>query len=97
MKTKTYTLDDCIPGTSWACRFRITTFLNEEGEPVRANNLQLGQAHPGRPGVYESLGIIRVRDLDSRRVRLHDTRSGNEYTVGESDIWDIDEVEWQDA
>ncbi len=89
-------LENCNPGESWACRFRTTTFLDPDGTPVRANNLQLGESHPGTPGVYESLGVIKTRDLENGRVRLVDTVTTQEFVVDREDIWDIDTVEWVD-
>ena len=44
-------LENCKPGESWGCRFKTTTFLDTDGTPVRAKDLQLGQSHPGKPGV----------------------------------------------
>lgn len=87
-------LENCTPGTSWACKFRTTTFLDTNGLPIRANDLQLGQSHPGTPGVYTSIGLIKTRDLANGRVRLVDTKSDFEFVVDREDIWDIDTVEW---
>ena len=30
-------IEDIPSGESWACRFRTTTFVDAEGEPVSAN------------------------------------------------------------
>jgi hypothetical protein len=86
---------DCEPGISYACRFRTTTFLDTKGTPVQAQLTQ-GEAHPGAPGVYESVGIIRTRDLANCRVLLVDTVSEHTFVVSTQDIWDIDVIEWVD-
>jgi|TARA_B110000285_G_scaffold2797_1_gene2925 hypothetical protein len=86
-------IEDIPSGESWACRFRTTTFVDAEGEPVSAN-LQLGQAHPGKPEVYEGIGVIQVRDVANSRVQLQDTRSLRQFTVAFDDCWDFDTIEW---
>ena len=90
------TIEDIPTGTSWACRFRTQTFVDAQGSPVTAKNLQLGQAHPGEPGIYESIGIIQVRDLEARCVQLQCVNSLEQYTVSFDDCWDIDTIEWQE-
>lgn len=87
-------IKDIPVGESWGCRFRTTTFLNDQGEPVTSNNLQLGQSHPGLPGVYEGIGIIQVRDIENQRVQLQDVASLEQFTVEFNDCWDIDTIEW---
>lgn len=88
-------IEDIAAGESWACRFRVTTFLDHAGQPVQSSNLQLGQAHPGVPGSYSSIGIIQVRDLHNRRVQLQDTLTLQQFTVSFDDTWDLDTIEWQ--
>ena len=87
---------DIPAGESWACRFKTTTFLDTNGKPVAARNLALGQAHPGKPGVYTSIGVIQVRDLDNERVQLQCVDSLQQFTVDFADCWDIDTIEWQE-
>lgn len=88
-----YTIQDICPGTSWACKFRTTTFLDSTGTPVLAQ-LQVGQAHPGTPGTYTSTGVIKTRDLDNNLLRVVDVATGFEFTVSTTDCWDIDTVEY---
>jgi hypothetical protein len=88
-------IQDIPAGESWACRFRTTTFVDSDGEPIEAN-LQLGQAHPGTPQVYESIGVIQVRDTDNQRVQLQDTKTLRQFTVSFDDCWDVDTVEWSE-
>lgn len=85
---------DIPAGESWACRFRTTTFLDSTGKPVQARNLQPGQSHPGEPGVYESIGVIQVRDLDNNRVQLQCVETLQQFTVSFDDVWDCDTIEW---
>lgn len=87
-------IKDIPAGESWACRFKTTTFLDSNGAPVEANSLQLGQAHPGVPGVYEGIGVIQVRDLENNRVQLQDVESLKQFTVAFEDCWDVDTIEW---
>lgn len=85
---------DIPAGESWACRFKATTFVDDQGLPIEAQNLQLGQAHPGRPGIYEGIGVIQVRDFDNERVQLQDVETLRTFTVGFDDVWDCDTIEW---
>jgi hypothetical protein len=48
------------------------------------------------PGIYESLGVLMQRDMDQRLVKLQDEKSGKEFVCSFDDIWDVDEVEWED-
>ena len=89
-------IEDIPAGESWACRFKTTTFLDASGKPVAVRNLQVGQAHPGTPGEYTSVGIIQVRDLDNRRVQLQCVETFEQFTVDFDDCWDVDIVEWQE-
>lgn len=87
-------IKDIPAGESWACRFRTTTFLDSNGKPVEAVNLALGQAHPGTPGVYESVGVIQVRDIENSRVQLQCVDTLKQFTVAFEDCWDVDTIEW---
>lgn len=87
---------DIPAGESWACRFKVTTFLDAEGLPTVARNLAIGQSHPGTPGVYEGIGVIQVRDLDNERVQVQDVETLQQFTVSFDDVWDVDTIEWQE-
>ena len=86
-------LEDIKPGESWACKFKVVTFLDTDGSVID-KNVGVGEKHPGVPGIYESLGIIQVRDLDSNLVKLLDTKTNKEFCVNWEDCWDIDTIEW---
>jgi len=89
------TIDDLPAGTSWATRFKTTTFL-QDGVPVTAHNLSIGERHPGTPGEYEGLGVIHVRDSERQLLQVWDTRSQQTFTVRYADCWEWDEVEWNE-
>lgn len=85
---------DLEPGTSWACRFRTVDWLDAQGVPTRAHP-SVGQAHPGVPGEYSSIGIIRTRDVDSRLLELEDTQPPHRtYVVSWDNCWAVDTIEW---
>ena len=91
----TMKIEDIPAGESWACRFKVTTFVDKKsGLAVEDKNVQPGQAHKGIPGEYESIGIIEVRDNTSRIVQLIDTVTNITFKVGYDFCWDIDKVEW---
>lgn len=89
------TFDDITPGNSYACKFRTTTLCNDEGAPVDTRNIQLGQRVQGKPMTYEGIGIIRVRDTESRMLRVVDSQHHIEFVVPETDTWDYDTVHYK--
>ena len=36
------------------------------------------------------------RDMDKRLVQLKDEKTGKEFVVGFDDIWDVDDVIWEE-
>jgi hypothetical protein len=88
------TLDELPAGTSWATKFRTTTFLRD-GEPITAN-LAVGERHPGTPGVYEGVGVIVKRDSKTKMLEVIDTASQQRFTVSYDNCWDWDEVLWNE-
>lgn len=87
-------IKDIPAGESWACKFKVVTFLDESGTPVEARNLQLGQAHPGQPGVYEGTGVIQVRDCERELVELWDPQLQRKFIVAWDSCSDPEPVEW---
>ena len=83
-------IQEIEPGGSYACKFRVTTMLDAQGNPAQLN---VGDAAEG-PGEYTGLGVIRTRDLDTQLVVLVDVATERTYTVSFDSIWDIDTVEW---
>ena len=85
---------DLEPGTSYACRFTVTAFLDDQGLPVNKLSLKIGEAHPGTPGTYESIGVVKTRDLDRELVELIDIKTNTTHVVAFANTWDYDLVEW---
>ena len=86
-------IEDVKPGQSYACKFRVETMLDDMGRP--APNLS-DQPLKGK-GLYEGLGVLVSRDMNTRLVELEDEKSKKKFVVSFDDIWDIDTVEWVDA
>lgn len=85
-------IKDITPGNSYACKFKVETMLDTLGRP--APNLS-DQPLKGK-GMYESIGVLMQRDTEQELVKLKDEKSGKEFVVPFSDIWDVDTVEWVD-
>jgi len=85
-------IEDVVPGNSYACKFKVKTMLDNLGRP--APNLS-DQPLRGE-GMYESVGVLSARDMNTRLVRLVDEKTEKEFVVSFDDIWDIDVVEWTD-
>lgn len=83
------TINEIKVGQSYACKFRCETMLDDQNLPVTSDTKNLKG-----PGVYESLGVIKTRDVDNRLVELVDNVTKRQFTIPFNDIWDIDEVEW---
>ena len=86
-----YKIEDIQPGKSYGCKFKVTTMLDTFGRPPGLSDTPLAG-----PGLYESFGIIQVRDLESKLVELYDEKSRKTFRCSFSDIWDIDDVEYVD-
>ena len=85
-------IEDITPGKSYAAKFKVQTMLDDLGRP--APNLS-DQPLKG-VGEYQSLGILMARDMDKRLVELKDEKTGKEFVVGFDDIWDVDDVVWEE-
>lgn len=93
-----HTLETIESGKSWACKFRVQTFIDEEGKPKDTSNLAPGQAVEGaNPGFYEGVGVIQTRDAENKLVELYDQEQDRTWIVNWNDCWDIDSVDWVDA
>ncbi len=88
-------MQDITAGESWGCRFRVRTFVNEQGIPVDTRFIPPGSKVPGNPGDYEGVGSISKRDINNRLVEIVDHKIPNRtWTVKWDDCWDIDRVEY---
>jgi len=83
---------DIEVGGSYACKFRATVMLDDLGRPAP----NLSDRPLAGPGVYESLGVIKVRDTEQELVELEDTKTQRTFVVKWEDCWDVDTVEWQE-
>jgi hypothetical protein len=91
-----YTIEDCVPGETWACKFTTQTFVDHNGRPIRVTNLQPGQAHPGQLGEYTSIGVIRKRDTVNHLVEVVDVSTELDFVVPFSATSDVDRAEFVD-
>jgi hypothetical protein len=88
-------VQDIVAGESWGCRFRVTTFIDEQGKPVNTRNTPLGGKIKGAPGEYASWGVIKTRDTENRLLVVEDQQlKGREWTVAWDNVWDVDRVEY---
>ena len=85
-------IEDIVPGKSYEAKFKVQTMLDVLGRP--APNLS-DQPLKG-VGEYQSLGILMARDMEKRLVELKDEKTGKEFVVGFDDIWDVDDVVWEE-
>lgn len=84
-------IEDITPGKSYACKFRVETMLDTFGRIPGLSDTPLAGE-----GNYEGLGVLIQRDTEKRLVKLKDEKSSKEFVVSFDDIWDVDEVEWQE-
>ena len=84
------TPDDITSGEMWACQYRTTRMLLEDGTPAR--NLAIGQTARG-PGLYTSTGVIVTRDRRNQRLEVVDLYDTTRHVVNYSDVWAIDRAE----
>ncbi len=82
---------DIEVGKSYACKFKVETMLDTFGRPPGLSDTPLAG-----PGMYEGVGVIQVRDTASERVQLKDEKTGKEFVVPFSQIWDVDTAEFSD-
>jgi len=87
------TLNDITINESWACKFKATCWVDKNNKPVKSKP-NVGEPHKGKPGIYESIGIIKVRDVENKKVQLIDVETKQEFIVSWDSCWDIDTVEW---
>ena len=76
-------------GKSYACKFKVEHILDEFGRIPGLSDVPLQGS-----GWYEGTGILQVRDSLGKRVQLKDEKSGKEFVVPFSQIWDIDVAEY---
>jgi|TARA_B100001094_G_C18053207_1_gene731126 hypothetical protein len=83
--------EDIEPGKSYACKFKAEMMLDDFGRPPGLSDTPLAG-----PGMYESFGLIKVRDSETKLFRIEDLKGeakGKIYTVPWDQCWDIDVAE----
>ena len=90
-----FTIENIEVGKSYAAKFKLKNMPMDEygrlGGPYSLADLPVVKT-----GTYEGLGVLIQRDSKQKLVKLKDEKSGKEFVVPFSDIWDVDEVEWKD-
>ena len=84
-------IEDITPGKSYACKFRVETMVDTFGRIPALSDTPLAGLK-----LYEGLGILVQRDSEKRLVKLQDEKSKKEFVISFDDIWDVDEVEWEE-
>tara|TARA_B100001057_G_scaffold456469_1_gene503893 strand:+ start:280 stop:552 length:273 start_codon:yes stop_codon:yes gene_type:complete len=84
-------IEDITPGKSYACKFRVETMVDTFGRIPGLSDTPLAGLK-----LYEGLGILIQRDSEKRLVKLQDEKSKKEFVISFDDIWDVDEVEWEE-
>jgi len=82
-------IQDIEVGKSYACKFRVKTMLDTYGRVPGLSDTPLKGV-----GLYESIGVIEIRDTEKEMVQVVDEKSSKKFVVPYADIWDIDEAEF---
>ena len=61
--------EDIQPGKSYACKFKVEMMLDTYGRPPGLSDTPLAG-----PGMYESFGLIKIRDLNTKLFRIEDLK-----------------------
>lgn len=87
-------IEDMVMGEPYACHFKATVMLDENGLP--AQGATLGSVFPG-PGFYEGFGIIKTRDMEGKKLRVMDLELKRDFVVDFDSVWGVDTVEVADG
>lgn len=83
-------IQDVQVGKSYACKFKVKTMLDDLGRPAP----NLSDRPLAGEKMYESIGVIEIRDTEKEMVQVVDEKSSKKFVVSFADIWDIDEAEF---
>ena len=83
--------EDITIGKTYACKFKVETMLDDFGRLPGLSDVPLRG-----PGLYEGLGVIKVRDMKTKLFRVIDEESNREFIVPFADCWDIDHAIYRD-
>lgn len=81
------------PGKSYACKFRIKTYVNEQGEPMEIADLPQ-EPHLLKTGVWVSWGVIARRDTANRLLEVEDQQTERTWILNWDEVWDIDTAQY---
>ncbi len=81
--------EDLEPGKSYACKFRVRTYLTDNNTPLDTSSI------PEDPskwllGEWESWGLIARRDSQARLLEVNDENCTRTWTLSYDDVWEID-------
>lgn len=83
------------PGKSYACHFRVHTFVDQDHKLVDTRSLRPGETVQGAtPGYYTGFGFIQKRDVAKRLFEILDSAHDRTWVVEWDNTWDIDSVEY---
>ena len=81
--------EDIQAGESYACKYTIDTMLDIHGRIPGQDDTPLKGV-----GQYHGFGIIKVRDLEQRLLKVEDQESGRELIISFDDVYNIDRAEY---
>ena len=82
-------IDDIPEGAHCQANFKVRTLVNEKGEPVNTRYLKPGERTTGKPGFYNSTGMIKTRDRTRQLVEIVDFARDKTWCVQYSDVTDL--------
>tara|TARA_R110000851_G_scaffold46355_3_gene112817 strand:+ start:4616 stop:4882 length:267 start_codon:yes stop_codon:yes gene_type:complete len=82
-----YDIHDIEQGKTYACKFKIEIMLDTLGRPMGIDDTPFDA-----PGLYEGIGVIKIRDIENKQVQVVDEKTGKEFVLSFDDIWDVDDA-----
>jgi len=82
-----YDIHDIEQGKTYACKFKIEIMLDTLGRPMGIDDTPFDA-----PGLYEGIGVIKIRDIENKQVQIVDEKTGKEFVLSFDDIWDVDDA-----
>ena len=82
-----YNIHDIEQGKTYACKFKIEIMLDTLGRPMGIDDTPFDA-----PGLYEGIGVIKIRDIENKQVQVVDEKTGKEFVLSFDDIWDVDDA-----
>lgn len=85
--------EDLEPGKSYACKFKIKTYITEQGEPVCITDLA-ENTRELKTGSWVSWGVIARRDTANRLLEVEDQQTDRTWILNWDEVWDIDVAQY---